>query len=35
MLNYKLMDLVTFCEDAIGTDNCKQLDKILDEYLND
>ena len=35
MLNYKLMDLVTYCEDAIGIDNCKQLDKLMDEYLND
>lgn len=33
MLNYQLMDLVTFCEEAIGPDNCKVLDKILDEYL--
>lgn len=33
MLNYKLMDLVTFCEDALGADNCKSLDTILDNYL--
>jgi DNA polymerase-1 len=33
MLNYQLMDLVTFCEDAIGTENIKQLDKILEDYL--
>lgn len=33
MLNYKLMDLVTFCEDAIGADNCKSLDALLDNYL--
>lgn len=33
ILNYKLMDLETFCEDAIGTDNCVKLDKLLDEYL--
>lgn len=33
MLNYKLMDLVTFCEDALGTDNCKSLDALLDNYL--
>ena len=33
MLNYKLMDLVTFCEDAIGADNCKTLDDMLDNYL--
>jgi DNA polymerase-1 len=32
-LNYKLMDLVTFCEDAIGTENCKQIDETLELYL--
>ncbi len=34
MRNYQLMDLVTFCEDAIGKENIEQLDKILDDYLN-
>lgn len=33
MLNYKLMDLVTFCEDAIGAENCKQIDEVLGAYL--
>lgn len=33
MLNYKLMDLVTFSEEAIGPDNVKELDFILKEYL--
>ncbi len=33
MRNYALMDLVTFCEDALGTENVKQLNKILEEYL--
>jgi 5'-3' exonuclease len=28
-LNYQLMDLVTYCKDAIGTENCKQIDDIL------
>jgi len=32
-LNYKLMDLVTYSEDAIGTENCKQIDEILEIYL--
>ena len=32
-LNYKLMDLVTFSEDAIGIDNCKQIDNLLELYL--
>lgn len=34
MLNYQLMDLVTFCADAIGEDNCKQIDSLLSAYLN-
>ncbi len=29
-LNYQLMDLVTYCCDAIGSDNCKQIDKTLE-----
>jgi DNA polymerase-1 len=32
-LNYRLMDLVTFCEEAIGTENCKQIDETLELYL--
>lgn len=32
ILNYKLMDLVTHCEEAVGEDNCKQIDNILEEY---
>jgi 5'-3' exonuclease len=28
-LNYQLMDLVTYCQDAIGVENCKQIDEIL------
>ena len=31
--SYKLMDLVTFCEEAIGTENCKQIDETLELYL--
>ena len=33
MLNYQLMDLVTFCGDAIGAENCKTLDNMMNEYL--
>lgn len=33
MRNYTLMDLVTFCEDAIGPDNVTKLNQILKEYL--
>lgn len=32
MLNYQLMDLVTFCRDALG-DNTQQIDQILETYL--
>ena len=32
--NYKLMDLVTFCSDALGEENCKTIDKVLGEYLD-
>ncbi len=32
MRNYELMDLVTYCEDAVGSDNVKDIDKkIRDE----
>ena len=34
MLNYQLMDLVTFCRDAIGSDNIKEIDSILKDYLS-
>ena len=27
--NYKLMDLQTYCKDALGLDNCKNIDEIL------
>lgn len=33
LLNYQLMDLVTFCEEAIGEENCKKIDKVLQDYL--
>jgi len=33
MLNYKLMDLITNCEEAIGEENCKHIDKMLEDYL--
>lgn len=32
--NYKLMDLVSYCEEAIGEENCKQIDEILKGYLD-
>ena len=33
ILNYKLMDLVTHCSEALGDENCKQIDQILKTYL--
>jgi DNA polymerase-1 len=33
MLNYQLMDLVTYCADAIGEENCKTLDAMMEAYL--
>lgn len=33
ILNYELMDLVTHCAQAIGDENCKQIDEILELYL--
>lgn len=32
MLNYQLMDLVTFCEEALG-DNTKAIDAVMMDYL--
>ena len=32
LLNYQLMDLVTYCADAIGEDNCKTIDQTLELY---
>lgn len=31
--NYRLMDLVTHCEEALGENNCKTIDAVLNEYL--
>jgi DNA polymerase-1 len=28
-VNYQLMDLVTYCNDAIGQDNCNSIDEVL------
>ena len=33
ILNYKLMDLVEFSEEAVGEENCKIIDSVLDAYL--
>ena len=33
ILNYKLMDLVTYCAEALGEDNCKTVENTLNQYL--
>jgi 5'-3' exonuclease len=33
LLNYQLMDLVSYNREAIGTDNCQEIDNILEVYL--
>lgn len=33
-LNYRLMDIETFCEEAIGAENCIVIDNIMETYLN-
>ena len=32
LLNYQLMDLVTYCAEAIGETNCKTIDQTLELY---
>ncbi len=34
LLNYRLMDLVEFSEEAVGIENCQHINNILTEYLN-
>ena len=33
-LNYKLMDLMEFCEEALGDDNCNTVNTVLTEYFS-
>lgn len=33
LLNYKLMDLVSHCDEALGEENCRIVDTILERYL--
>lgn len=35
MLNYKLMDLLTYCEEALGPENIKTINTILGEIFNE
>ena len=34
LLNYELMDIMTYCDDAIGQDNIANIGSVLDEYKN-
>lgn len=31
--NYALMDLISYCDEAIGKENCNEIDMILKEYI--
>lgn len=34
MLNYKLMDLLEFCDEAVGAENCEKINQIMKAYLD-
>ena len=34
LVNYELMDLMTFCGDAIGQDNIVDIERVINEYRN-
>ena len=34
LVNYELMDLMTFCDDAIGQDNIIDIERVINEYRN-
>jgi 5'-3' exonuclease len=34
MLNYKLMDLLEFCDEALGAENCTDIDNKLEGFFN-
>lgn len=34
LLNYKLMDLITHCHEALGEQNCNEIDLIIEQYVN-
>ncbi len=34
LVNYELMDLMTFCDDAIGRDNIVDIERVINEYRN-
>lgn len=34
MLNYQLMDVLEFCDEAIGEENCKTIEQKVKGYLN-
>lgn len=32
LVNYELMDLITYCDDAIGADNIEDIGRVINEY---
>ena len=34
LVNYELMDLITYCDDAIGSDNIEDIGRVINEYRN-
>lgn len=34
LINYELLDLLTYCEEAIGQDNLEEINKIVSEYMS-
>jgi hypothetical protein len=34
LVNYELMDLITYCDDAIGADNIEDIGRVINEYRN-
>tara|TARA_Y100000389_G_scaffold186023_1_gene205997 strand:- start:210 stop:1052 length:843 start_codon:yes stop_codon:yes gene_type:complete len=34
LVNYELMDLITYCDDAIGADNIEDIGRVINDYRN-
>tara|TARA_B100000497_G_scaffold109358_1_gene128055 strand:- start:1 stop:843 length:843 start_codon:yes stop_codon:yes gene_type:complete len=34
LVNYELMDLITYCDDAIGVDNIEDIGRVINDYRN-
>lgn len=35
MLNYQLMDLITYCDEALGEENCQEVDAEIEDILSE